>query len=69
MPNIVSNGPQDGADCCVTAGNVLMALLQVVLTRLPVVSYHFQVRLASCREFLINIMTVMDGMSSMHRQP
>jgi hypothetical protein len=27
------------------AGNVVVALLQIVLTRLPIVSYHFQVRL------------------------
>jgi hypothetical protein len=27
------------------AGNVVVALLQIVLTRLPMVSYHYQVRL------------------------
>jgi hypothetical protein len=30
------------------AGNVVVALLQIVLTRLPIVSYHFQVRLLHC---------------------
>jgi hypothetical protein len=33
----------NGGTLMAHAGNVVVALLQVVLTRLPIVSYHFQV--------------------------